>query len=190
MEFVIEKEFKYQILFISSFLVTGIAVSKIYFLPLNIDIAFVAVAFMYCGYLLRIKAEISAVGINTCVVLVMLWITSLYTGDMSFTARKYTPYVVKFLGAIAITIILFKMAQYIAKVSLVNRILVFIGRHTVLLLCVHDLDWRISFMPYAYVMHLSTGTPYISMIVRVVTDIALVYMIVTVFDYFKRKSYE
>lgn len=193
MEFVVEKELKYQILFISSFLVAGISVSKIYFLPMNIDIAFVAVAFMYCGYLLRTKVEISAVGINTCVVLVMLWIASLYTGDMSFTARRYTPYVVKSLGAIAITIILFKIAQYITMVSLLNRILVFIGRHTVLLLCIHDLDWRISFMPYAYVMRLFTGKPYaynISMIVRVVTDIALVYMIVTVIDFFKRKSYE
>ena len=123
----------------------GIAKEKIW-IPLNIDVAMAAVLFMYVGYLLKEKNF--RMNVETAIVALCLWFASLQCENINIGKRDYEMWYVTFLGAIAASVLimeLFRRLEACRPVSFLTGFFAFTGKHTLALLCIHDLDWRIPF---------------------------------------------
>ncbi|MBE5882340.1 MAG: hypothetical protein E7289_08560 [Lachnospiraceae bacterium] len=145
--FVIAKKELHRMFMVAAFVLAGIVLaSKKVWLPLNVDVAMAAVLFMYTGYLLKQKQF--RLNIITAVVAFCVWLAEFSCGRFNLGTRKYGLWCVTFAGAIAASILLIELCIYMEKgkmLGILNRFLAFTGRHTVALLCIHDLDWRMPF---------------------------------------------
>ena len=56
-------------------------------------------------------------------------------------------------GSIAASILLMIFSKWIGKLRLISKLLSKLGQHTLLLLCIHDLDWRLPFSIYSTISH-------------------------------------
>lgn len=120
--------------------------SKKVWLPLNIDVAMAAVLFMYTGYFLKQKQF--RLNAGTGLLALVIWGVAYFCGNFNLGTRKYEPWYITFSGAIAAGVILLEICCRMEKMkmfSILNRFLAFTGRHTIALLCIHDLDWRMPF---------------------------------------------
>lgn len=123
----------------------GLAKEKVW-LPLNVDVAMVAVLFMYVGYLLREKSF--RLNIETVMVAFCLWFASIHCEKINIGKRDYELWYVTFAGAIAASILIIEMFRHLEEkriLALLTSFLAFTGKHTLALLCIHDLDWRVPF---------------------------------------------
>lgn len=127
-------------------LVLGVRIGAVMWIPMNVDIAMVASGFMYIGYLLRnrkisLKKDIVA----GCL---FIWFAAVKAGEMEWSSRMYDPWIINFAGAVAGSILILYLCQRMESVTVIRKSLSFVGIHTILLLCIHDLDWRLPFDVY------------------------------------------
>lgn len=128
---------------ILSFCATGLYLSMHdIWLPLSVDVAFVSCVFVYAGAVLRK---------NIALLLEprFLWGAAIafgadiYCGYCELAARNYTPWVLAIPGAIAGSILLMRFSMEVCKVTMLKRVFQYFGKHTLLFLCIHSLDWRL-----------------------------------------------
>lgn len=124
----------------------GVQISRYVWAPLNIDVALIASGFMYAGYLLKTYR----IKMNPDVLLgcFLIWIGAAKTGVLEMSTRIYDPWPVIFCGSIAASICVIYFCEKLEKINILQRALSFVGMHTILLLCIHDLDWRLPFDVY------------------------------------------
>lgn len=67
---------------------------------------------------------------------------------MEWSSRMYDPWMINFAGAVAGSIIILYLCQKMESITILKKSLSFVGMHTILLLCIHDLDWRLPFDVY------------------------------------------
>lgn len=127
-------------------LILGVRIGAIVWVPMNVDIAMVAAGFMYIGYLLR-ERNISLKK-DIVVGCLFIWFAAVKAGEMEWSSRMYEPWMSNFVGAVAGSIIILYLCQKMEAVTIVRKGLSFVGTHTILLLCIHDLDWRLPFDVY------------------------------------------
>jgi len=158
---------------------------------MNIDVAFVAVGYMYAGYLLKYFSL--KFNITTLIVMLMIWYSAYSCSTLSMSKRFYGIYYLNFLGAIAGSIILFYIAIYLSKINAIQKSLSFFGKHTIVILCIHDLDWRLPFPLWQPYLRPYLNTPLyfpLTVICRFSFDIVLAILFVLIskliFDYYNR----
>lgn len=127
-------------------LILGVRIGAVVWVPMNVDIAMVASGFMYIGYLLRnrnipLKKDVVA----GCL---FIWFAAVKAGEMEWSSRMYDPWMINFAGAVAGSIIILYLCQKMESIAVIRKSLSFVGMHTILLLCIHDLDWRLPFDVY------------------------------------------
>lgn len=133
------------------FLVIGIAGAGIalaaagLWIPANVDIAFVAVGFMYAGWLLQKKPGLFDNPAFLCLML-LIGAASLFSSGLRMSSRRYYDmWFIVLPGAVALSILVCKASMLLEMVKGVRSFLAFVGRHSLLFMCVHSLDWRMPF---------------------------------------------
>ena len=114
------------------------------YFPWGMEIAFVVLPFLYFGGLLREHQAFDHK--NRFVVAIIcfaLWIIFLHQGLYLELARHYWPYfyLVLFEGMIASYFVII-LSQGIDKIPILNRIFGWIGKHSLIILLIHNLDMR------------------------------------------------
>lgn len=148
MNFVFSLELKetHRCLVMLFLLILGIRIGNVVWVPMNVDIAMVASGFMYIGYLLRIRnIPLKKDIVTGCL---FIWFAAVKAGEMEWSSRMYDPWMINFAGAVAGSIIILYLSQKMESITAIRKSLSFVGMHTILLLCIHDLDWRLPFDAY------------------------------------------
>lgn len=113
--------------------------------PMNIDIAFLSTGFMYAGYLAKSNQKIAKNKMLT-LFFVMVAAVSLSTSSFAMSSRKYFDlWFVSLPGAIALSAMTCKLSMKIELTKVGGSFLSFVGKHSLLFMCVHSIDWRMPF---------------------------------------------
>lgn len=141
--FSIDMKEHYRAVVFLFFTFLGVQISRYVWVPLNIDVALIASGFMYVGYLLKIFR----ININLDILLgcFLIWIGAVKTGVLEMSTRVYDPWPVIFCGSVAASICVIYLCEKLERFKILQWTLSFVGMHTILLLCIHDLDWRLPF---------------------------------------------
>lgn len=144
--FSIDMKEHYRAVVFLFFTFLGVQISRYVWVPLNIDVALIASGFMYVGYLLKTFR----ININLDILLgcFLIWIGAVKTGTLEMSTRVYDPWPVIFCGSVAASICVIYFCEKLEKIKIPQWALSFVGLHTILLLCIHDLDWRLPFDVY------------------------------------------
>ena len=127
----------------------ALAATKVW-IPSNIDIAFFAVGFVYIGWLLKNRIDLIDNPSFLCV-MIMLFLMTRCTYTIGLSDRNYYSYwYITIPGAIGASMIVLKIAKCLNKVKWISDFLSFVGRHSLLLLCIHSIDWRMPFPRFGW----------------------------------------
>lgn len=124
-------------------MILGIEIGQSTWIPWNVDIAFVAAGFMYVGYLLNKTEKLFAKDI--LIGCFFIWFAAMKCGQLEISTRTYNLWMVSFAGSIAGSICVMGICEKLKNIKFIEKFLSFVGIHTVLLLCIHDIDWRLPF---------------------------------------------
>lgn len=136
------------------------------FLPFDLDIAFVTVGFMWCGYLARQKGFFERVGMRWYVVVAALvvFVVAIRFGSLELATRAYGGFPLCLLGALAGSYLACWVSRLIERFSkLLTRFFAFLGRNSMLIYCFHCIDWLI---PWATLPALE-GVPFRGLITSI-----------------------
>lgn len=125
----------------------SLAWKKIY-LPLGLDVGMLGTFYLYSGYLLKNYGSklIESPKANIFLILIFAWYISYRTGHYNMSDRAYVDlFFVTIPGSIAASVLLMLFSKMLEKFHFLSTLLSKFGQHTLLLLCVHDLDWRLPF---------------------------------------------
>lgn len=133
---------------------TGFLVGQKLKVPFGIDIAAYVMVFMYGGYLIKkydlLERKCQTLGIISMI----LWWLAIKCGALELSARYYRKFpdcILVILGAIAGTYVVFVIShELIGKIKIVKDILIFCGKHSMLMLCIHHVEgclirWEVLF---------------------------------------------
>lgn len=172
--FSIDMAEKYRALWVLGTVILGIKIAAYTWVPMNIDIAFVTVGFMYVGYLLKNKdIRLEKDYLIGCF---LIWFSTRNCGELALSGRAYEPWFLLFACAIAGSILTIGICRQLEKIQILNKSISFIGRHTVLLLCIHDLDWRVPFDIWGSFLQQFEGSGYyfiVSVLCRLGFDVVV-----------------
>lgn len=126
----------------------GILIGSKMIIPWNLDISLVAIFFVFVGYEFRSfkiiekfskqKNEINYIII--IVVLFALWFFTMKNSSLSMDDRIYHNFVYIYISAVSASVILFSLSykiQDLKFLSVINRLLSYIGMETLIILAVH-----------------------------------------------------
>lgn len=136
--------------------VFGLLVGRIQVLPLTLDIALVSMPFLYFGYRLK-DWNLPESCRKTAVISSIIWIIGLYMSYLwagtanSFTldlaSRRYNLFPVFYINAIAGTLVVCCLSIFISRRFYnMSKPLLFIGKNSIYLFCIHSLDYSYSFL--------------------------------------------
>lgn len=132
-----------------------LAWQKIY-LPLGLDVGMMGAVYLYAGYVLKNYCTqlIDKAKPDVLIVLIFSWYITYRIGSFNMSGRAYVSlFYVTIPGSIAASILLMIFSKWIGKLRLISKLLSKLGQHTLLLLCIHDLDWRLPFSIYSTISH-------------------------------------
>lgn len=129
-------------------------------LPLELNTAFIAIGFYFCGYLWKNKAEdlfklkikkrwISVMLIIICLIMVVI-ISEINQGIYMYD-EIYNNYFLAYIGGILGTFLVYMISNLIAR----NKILEFIGQNTLIIMCIHEPIKRI----FIEIIHIISKIP-------------------------------
>ena len=114
-------------------------------IPADVDIALVAVGFMYAGWMLQKKPGLFDNPAFLCLML-LIGAASLFLPGLRMSSRRYSGmWFLVLPAAVALSILACKVSMLLGKVKGIRSFLSFVGRHSLLFMCVHSLDWRMPF---------------------------------------------
>ncbi len=114
-------------------------------LPLSADIAMAAVSFLYIGHLVR-KYSDTVLYWPLIIFFAGFWILSVSYTSMSLSARDYGIFpFAAWPGAVAGSMVVIGLCKLLCRDGPLTKALAWVGRHTILILCIHSLDWRMLF---------------------------------------------
>lgn len=166
------EERSYVIIFLFPFI--GIFINEIKGgLPQAIDVALVMIIYLYLGRLLKEKEDI--IEKNQCVITIasyIYWGTALYNGlHVAVIERSYPQFMLSLVEGAAASFCIIMISKAIVKKGFITYAIENIGRHTLLILCVHQLDiYLIHF--WLYDVRVET------IIIRFIIDLCITYFII------------
>lgn len=119
----------------------GYGLSRNFWLPQSLDIALIAVGFYWCGVLFRKNDELlRGKWIPMIGAAFFFWMICVENGFyLEMATRSYPGFVLSLVAALAGSACVMLLARALESSS-IAKYLASIGRHTLLLLCVHQLD--------------------------------------------------
>lgn len=153
----------------------GKVVSTYVWLPQSFDIVLVCVIFVYAGHLLMkyhdfFERHMLKIAIIAFVTWMLCWQELIY---IEIGTRSYPMFVLCIGEALAGCYFIFCLSKAIAVREKFAYVLSLIGRHTLLILCVHYLDWSFAFI-------WKREVTFYTCILRVVCDLAVTAVILLV----------
>lgn len=142
------------------------------FLPQDLDVVFVMVIFLYAGTLLNRYSDIIVKYEFPITILSFIYWSILLFNNMyvELISRYYPYFMVSILEAIAGSFCVIVLAKAIDKNNKLVSYIKDIGKHTLLILCVHQLDVYIQFVWTRNVQILTIAS-------RIIIDLIIVYLI-------------
>lgn len=151
-------------------------------LPQSLDVVPMAVFFLAVGNLIRkywTHYEKYKHRIIPC--LFLFWTACVAQGiNIEMGTRYYPWFWLCIAEAVAGSLCVFDLAEVLCTHSIINRIVSFIGKHTLLLLCIHHLDWSLAFL-------WSERSELQTMGLRLITDMGLMILVVGVMSLLSNK---
>ena len=117
------------------------------FVPTNLLQGMQALLFFHVGYLWRIGKIQEITSSYMWGGIIILCILSVMSGSMSMVRCYYGFYPINVLASIGITIGLYKICTFIGD-NLVSRFLAYCGRISLIILCVHNIEFICGFGSY------------------------------------------
>lgn len=146
------------------------------YLPLSLDVAMVATLFMWFGMVFRQRIPIDRLARPLALVaLAAVWVLAVGGSSLELAARRYDPPVVSFVGACAGTLLFCGVSRLLERVPEhgplrpASTYLRFMGRGSMLVFCIHAMDWWIPWQSLA----LLNGVPFsysVASVLRVAYD--------------------
>lgn len=126
---------------------SGIFWGNIQWLPFSLDIALAVQPFFYCGYYLK-NCSIEKYTYKKMLIWCVIWLITLYLSFPNYNTwtylelavRRYNLFPICYISAIAATIFISKLSFYIGKINILAKPLIFIGKNSLYLLCIHIMD--------------------------------------------------
>ncbi len=119
------------------------------FLPLSLDVAFVASFLMWCGYFAKESQLIHKLARNKWMILVavVIWVLALKYSNLEMSERVYSMYILCIAGAISATYLVCWLSKFIdLYIKGVNRFLAWAGENSMLIYNIHCVDWLVPWM--------------------------------------------
>ncbi|MYV17569.1 acyltransferase family protein [Furfurilactobacillus milii] len=144
----ISKRFVYSevvlAIFVVIIVVFGINLSRVWILPMALDSAFLAIAFIYTGYLMQ-KIDLEQLVSEPIVVIfsAILWLFSAKNGLFQMSSVSFVPtgdFLTAVVGGIASTVVIFSLSVRLKKINLVEKTLSVFGRRSLVMMCFHAID--------------------------------------------------
>ena len=113
-----------------------------YWLPWSLDVSLYAIVVYKMGTLLKKYDLLNLIKGSSFFYFILspIWVFMIYKGGMELAARKYGAYGLVIIGAIAGTLIIYQLADFISEHMVVARkVLKTIGECSVVILIVHTL---------------------------------------------------
>ncbi|MDD6236911.1 MAG: acyltransferase family protein [Clostridiales bacterium] len=117
----------------------GAVIGQFVFLAWSADIAMFSCGFLYLGYCAR-TTDPTAIKWQYLIPTAIIWLGAVSAGGIELAGRRYPVFPFCIAGAAAGTLLTVKCAELLGKLSVIKRALCFLGRHSLLILCVHKID--------------------------------------------------
>ena len=184
-------DYRAEILGIITFGLAGVYLSVHgIWLPSSIDVAFVGCVFMYAGVLL-IKHIDLITNASFLWLMTIVFLADVFCGNCEMAARNYFPWVITIPGALAGSILIMRICMYISKMPELRKSFTWLGRHTLLFLCVHSLDWRLPFRRPGIQLALrfqNTEKFWLAdFLTRLIFDCLVTFLVSQLIDFYKKK---
>lgn len=116
--------------------------------PMSMDVALFGVGFMLAGWLIANRTDLLTGGDKLWPVLLaclpVFW-AGCTQSRLSMSARRYGELWLALPTAVAGSLLTIAFSRLLEKVKPIRAFLAFIGRHSMLLLCITAIDWRMPF---------------------------------------------
>lgn len=126
------------------------------YLPLSLDVAMVATLFMWLGALFRQRIPIERVSRPLAVVaLAVVWLLASSASSLELAARRYELPVIALVAACSGTLLVCGVSRLLERgpesgpLGLASSYLRFMGRGSMLVFCIHAMDWWIPWQSLA-----------------------------------------
>lgn len=115
-------------------------------LPLSYDVAMVACLFMYVGYLAKLHGLENALRRWWVFPIALaVWVLCMKFSYLELAARDYELIVFSIVGAFAGSFLVFQVSYLVErKIRPLCKPLVWLGKNSLLILCIHGFDWMLA----------------------------------------------
>lgn len=163
----------------------GVSLSKLFgvCLPLSGDVSLYVLFLMWCGHVAR-KYGLSPETVRWYVVLAVfaIWFACIQVGSFEIASRNFTHPVSGTVGALAGTFFVCWVSMLVERLKNVGflrwleRFLVFCGKNSMAIFCIHAIDWMFPWqtMPYLKTLPFSGG---IASVIRCTCDVSIAYVV-------------
>ena len=155
---------------------TGYLISQKIWLPQALDIALIATFFMWGGAILHSYQFFSNSKIEFLTTLVSLafWLWCVQNGlHIELAIRSYPNFVITVIEAIAGTIVICYLSRGLMSTALTSWLVIF-GRNSIILLCIHHLDFYWVF--WGGLIH----SPWHAVLLRLIVDVITMLLVLAV----------
>lgn len=155
------------------------------FIPTDILQGLQAMFFFGVGYMLKYK-NVFSYKIKTPELLLIVFVgaLSVYSGSMSMARCYYGFWPVNVFAAIGFTLVIYRISEVIScKLIHSNRLLAYIGRISIVVLCVHELEF--FFMPLSLFHNLLEYSQQIDIIIHLFVALA-VSLVIAQFSFVRK----
>lgn len=159
----------------------------LFFIPTDLLQGLQAMIFFGIGYFIKLYDGLNfRIGFLLSFLIMLLVLFSIYSGSMSMVRCYYGYWPVNILAAIGMTLVVYRFSRALcSKAFWGSRLLAFWGRISIVVLCVHTLDYY--FLPLKSIHQLFTFPKQIDFILHVF--VALVFSSIIVRISFVRKVF-
>ena len=131
--------------------IIGLLLCNVQWLPLSFDVALAILPLMLFGTLLK-KINIEKLTVLFMLISLGVWAATFFSvfygnyGYMELSARRYTLFPLCYVTAIAGTMFVSYAGHYISKLMFIGKGIVWLGKYSLYLYMVHELDGNIKFL--------------------------------------------
>lgn len=151
-------------------------------LPQNLDVTFVAMIFIYIGILWKeYSIYINKYKNILFFISVILWISCLnFNIYIEMATRSYPYLIISIVEAVLASFAICCLCEALVSNIRVSKIIQFIGRHTLLILLIHHIDWSFQFI-------WQTHLYWLTCVLRILLVLSVAFTIYVFNNYILRK---
>ena len=169
--------------------IVGVILGKIQWLPFSFDIALAIQPFFLLGEWLK-KYDIETKTAGKAILWLFVWAASfllinyLKHSYLNLASRTYPLFPICYVCAIAGTMAVSCLSQLISRIKTVSKPLMYLGKNSIVMLCVHCFD---RYYRFAWKI---TGNESINLVLRLAEDILAFAVIMLIINLVKKRKLE